>query len=102
METKIQYIEVGGKKFAVDPGVVTIAEWMKITTLIEEGNKDAAGTKMVEMVVKALGKGAESLSIVYLPIIIPRVMEILGRAMMPADLDTELDEILNRKPPTES
>jgi hypothetical protein len=101
MKSNLQYIDIGGVRYSVDPGKISIDEWLELMLLIEQNRKEEAGIKLVQMAVKALGPAARSLSIVYLPLLIPRVMEVLTKSIMPADLDTEIDEILNRKPPTE-
>lgn len=98
MPDQKKYIEIGDKTIEVDPTKVTIGEWYELTALIEADNKLAAGPLLMKMVMTVLGSQANKLSIAYLPLLIPRVIEIVAKTITPGSVETEVEDILKNFP----
>jgi hypothetical protein len=90
-------IEIWGKVYLVDVSRITIEEWYKLVSLLSSGNSNAAAEQMLKIVMVALPAEARKLSITALTILIPRVMEYVAAAIMPANIESEVEEILRMK-----
>jgi hypothetical protein len=90
-------IEIWGKVYLVDVSKITIEEWYKLVSLLGSGNSNAAAEQMLKIVMTALPAEARKLSITALTILIPRVMEYVAAAIMPSNIESEVEEILRMK-----
>ena len=95
-------IEIGGKEYPLNVQSVTIEEWLEMIACFNRGDSNAASEKIMRLVLKVLGPAGNKISIVYLPLLIPRVMEKIASVITPGDIENEISEILRRQDPSNS
>jgi hypothetical protein len=95
-------IEISGVKYFIDASKVTMGDWLELVSSMGAGNQTRTAEYMLKIVVSALGPPIRELPITYISVIIPRVMEHIGRAMFPESIESEVNEILNFKRDQES
>lgn len=92
----MEKLNIGDTEYEIDVSQITMQEWLEVISVMNQGNHNLAMEKMMRVVIKVLGEKGKSISVVYIPILFPRVIEAITRSLSPGDMESEFDEIVRR------
>ena len=90
------YVDIAGQRIPLNIAAITIQEWVDLQGLIQQNRKDEAAHEIFRLTLKVVGERGSSLSLIYLPLFVAKVIELASEALSPGSVESELDEIMRR------